>query len=39
MTCIETHSKGSSRPNPDARKIIDSTKIPGVCCAADMTRG
>jgi len=39
MTCIQTHSKVSSRPNPDARKIIDSTKILGVWCAADMTRG
>lgn len=38
MTYIQTHGKVSSRPNSDAPKIIDSTKIPGVWCAADTTR-
>ena len=39
MTHVQTHGKVSSRPNLDAQKIIDSTKIPGMWCAADTTRG
>jgi hypothetical protein len=39
MTCIQTHSKVSSRQNLYAQKVIDSTRIPGVWCAADTTRG
>jgi hypothetical protein len=38
-THVQTHSQESSRPNLVARKVIDSTRIPGVWCAADTTRG
>ena len=39
MTHIQTHGKVSSRPNPDAPKIIDSKKILGALCAANTTHG